>query len=309
MRNKGESMGNHYMHGKNIWTVILLMAFFVMTSISNSEAPANPSPAKMQLGVLERRLTQLRPLFEYADGKWKEVIGDSQWDFAIVPKNCIIISDGKAIAQLKDILSNYPVRSTCECAAELKNTLILDWNQKLPSILLKADVLDHPLPVVCGTITNSTEGWSRVIHLSEAERMAVTSAFLKIEPTIHVCQQDPKIVMGADPNQRELDIHLQPKDLNISALKSKRENILAEVSPKYHEMCGKPDVFTGRWLFLGSMGQAIDLGYNLMFESYGDFNGDHITDFLFSIYNDGDDGYVVFDGKTLTKSINEYYYQ
>jgi hypothetical protein len=294
------------MHGKNMTALILLI---VMTRISSSEAPAAPPRAKMQLGVLERRLTQLRPLFEYADGKWKKIIGDSRWDFSIVPRNCAIVSDGKAVAQLDDLLSKYhPVRSTCECA-ELKNTLTLAWKEKLPPSLLKADILDHPLPVVCGPITNSNEGWSRVISLSEPERNAATSAFLKIEPVIHVCQQDSKIMMGADPNQRELDIHLQPKDLDVSALKSKQGHILVEVTPKYHEMCGKPEVFTGRWLFLDSTRQATDLGYNLKLESYGDFNGDLVTDFIFSIYTDGNSGYVIFDGKTLTKSTNEYFYE
>jgi hypothetical protein len=294
------------MTGKYLTALIVLLMFILMTRLSNSQA--QPSPTKMRLGALERRLTQLRPLFEYVDGKWKKIIGDSQWDFSIVPRNCAIVSDGKAIAQLKDIQTNYPLRSTCE-SAELKNTIIMDWKKKLPSSLLKADILDHPLPVVCETFTNSTEEWSRVIKLSDLERTAVTSAFLKIEPTIHVCQQDPKIMMGADPNQRELDIHLQPKDLDVSALKSKQGNILAEVTPKYYEMCGKPSVFTGRWLFLGSTGEATDLGYNLKLESFGDFNGDIVTDFLFSIFTDGNDGYAVFDGKTLTKYTNEYFYQ
>ncbi len=296
------------MHGKNLTALILLVMFFVIASSPNSEAPAQQSQAKMRLGVLERRLTQLRPLFEYADGQWKKIRGDSQWNFAIVPRNCAIVSDGKAIAQLEDIQSNYAVRSACE-SAELKNTLILDWEKKLPSSLLRADILDHPLPVVCGVIADSTEGWSRVISLSEPEHTAVASAFLKIEPAIHVCQQNPKIMMGADPNQRILDIHLQPNDLGVSALKSNLGNILAEVTPKYQEMCGKPDVFTGRWFFLDSKGQATDLGYNLKLESFGDFNGDLVADFLFSIFTDGLDGYVIFDGKTLTKYTNDYFYQ
>jgi hypothetical protein len=293
---------------KYITALVVLVMFIVMTKMSNSQTQPQSSPEKMQLGVLERRLTQLRPLFGYADGKWKKIIGDSQWDFSIVPRNCTIVSDGKALAQLKDIQTNYPLRSACE-SAELKNTIIMDWKKKLPSGLLKADILDRPLPVVCGTFANSTEGWLQVISLSESERTAVTSAFLKIKPAIHVCQQDPKIMMGADPNQRIMDIHLQPNDLYVSALKSKQGNILAEVTPKYQEMCGKPRVFTGRWLFLDSTGQATDLGYNLKLDNYGDFNGDLVTDFIFSIFTDGNDGYVIFDGKTLTKSTNAYFYQ
>jgi hypothetical protein len=281
----------------------------MLAVMSKTEAPAQPPIKRMQLGVLERRLTLLRPLFEYVDGKWKKIIGDSQWGFDIVPKNCTIISDGKALAQLREVISDYyPVRSDCN-SGPFKNTFILAWKKKLPSSLLRAEMLDHALPVVGGTVADSIEGWVRVNELPNSDRTAVTSAFLRIEPSIHVCQQDPKIMMGADPNQRELDIHLQPKDLLVSALRSKQGYILVEVTPKYQEMCGKPEVFTGRWLFLPLTGKAIDLGYNLKLESYGDFNGDAATDFLFSIFADGNDGYVIFDGKTMTKSVNKYFYE
>jgi hypothetical protein len=309
MHNQGESMRYHDVHRRCIWVLILLMAHLAKTGIANADAASKTSPAKMKLGVLERRLTQLRPLFEYSNGKWQAIEGDSQWDFDIVPQDCRIVSEGKAVAQLKELLSNDPVRNSCKCADDLINTLILDWTQPLPPGLLKADALSHPLPVVCGDIKGPAEEWSRANKVSEALRMAVAAAFLRLEPQIHVCQQDPKILMGADPNQRELDIKLKPQDLVIHTMKSKQGAILAEVSPKYYEMCGKPSVFTGRWLFLSSAGQTVDLGHNLKLESYADFNGDSITDFLFSIYADGADGYVVLDGKTLKKSVNNYYYK
>lgn len=266
------------------------------------------APARtMQLGVLERRATQLRPLFEYSDGRWKPIALDSEWDSRLVPKDCRVYFRGKVLATLEELNASVMSRNR-ETDSENKNTLTLTTHQPLPKSFLQAEVLSQPLAVGCGKGKPKAD-WKRVSGFTARERKLLEEAFLKVEPSLHICLQDPKIMMGADPNEKTTDIVLKLGDFTSAGMRSDRGELLAEVTPKYKEMCGKPLVYTGRWFYIGAAGKAVDLYYDLKLEDFGDYNGDSVTDFLFSIFEDGNNGYSVFDGKSLTKATNQYFYQ
>lgn len=252
------------------------------------------------LGTLERRLTQLRPVFDFTDGKGRRTtlppVGDVY--------RCEIGHRGKAVGTFRDVTNSVPARvgnKEGDCHAPL--TFLTD--RPLPKFYL--DKLTSPMPVVCGGKISDPAGWKEVKNFSAADAEALRAAFLKVEPMLHVCQQDPKKVMGEDPNQKELDIKLKPADLTPRGFRSAGGDLLAELTPKYVEMCEKPPNFTGRWFYLPKGKPAVDLGYDMKFVDYGDFNDDKNTDFLFSIFADGSEGYVFFDGKSATKLTFDYF--